>query len=72
MNEDLETNFRTFWDIKNLGNLIELEFRYKLSNVINISTAINKISGNSNLNDSYTFNAMENFSHFRLEVNYNF
>ena len=72
MDHNLEANLRTFWDLNNLGNLIELEFKYKLSNKTNISTAINKISGNSNLNNSYTFNAMENFSHLRLEATYNF
>ena len=72
MDHNLEANLRTFWDLKNWGHLIELEFKYKLSNQMNISTAINKISGNSNLNDSYLFNTMENFSHFRLEATYNF
>ena len=72
MDNNLEANLRTFYDIKNHGNLIEIEFKYNLSSKINISTAINKISGNSNLNNSYTFNAMENFSHFRLEATYNF
>jgi len=72
MDNNLETNLRTFYDIKNHGNLIEIEFKYKFSNKMNISTAINKISGNSNLNNSYMFNTMENFSHFRLEATYNF
>ena len=72
MDNNLETNLRTFYDIKNHGNLIEIEFKYNLSNKINISTAINKISGNSNLNNSYMFNAMEDFSHLRLEATYNF
>jgi len=72
MDNNLETNLRTFYDIINHGNLIEIEFKYNLSNKINISTAINKISGNSNLNNSYTFNTMETFSHFRLEATYNF
>ena len=72
MDHNLEANLRTFWDLKNWGHLIELEFKYKLSNKMNISTALNKISGNSNLNNSYMFNTMENFSHFRLEATYNF
>ena len=63
MDYNLENNLRTFLDLKNWGHLIELEFKYNLSNKINISTAINKISGNSNLNNSYMFNSMENFSH---------
>jgi hypothetical protein len=72
MDNNLEVNLRTFYDINNHGNLIEIELKYNLSSKINISTALNKISGNSNLNNSYMFNAMENFSHFRLEATYNF
>ncbi|MBC8311136.1 MAG: hypothetical protein H8E72_02435 [Candidatus Marinimicrobia bacterium] len=72
MDHNLEANLRTFWDLNNLGNLIELEFKYKLSNRMNIGAAINKISGNSTLNNSYMFNTMENFSHLRVEATYNF
>ena len=72
MDHVLEANLRTFWDLNNLGNLIELEFKYKLSNRMNIGAAINKISGNSTLNNSYMFNTMENFSHLRVEATYNF
>ena len=72
MDFTLETNLRTFWDLKNGGNLIEMEAKYKLSNKMNIAMALNKISGNSSLNNSYMFNTMENFSHIRIEAIYNF
>ena len=72
MDYTLEANLRTFWDLNNGGNLIEIETKYKLSDEINIGIALNKISGNSNLNNSYMFNAMEDFSHFRLEATYNY
>ena len=72
MDYTFEANLRTFWDLNNGGNLIEIETKYKLSDEINIGIALNKISGNSNLNNSYMFNAMEDFSHFRLEATYNY
>jgi len=72
MDNNLEVNFRTFWDLKNYGNLVEIEMKYNLSNQINIGTALNKISGNSKLDNSYMFNTMENFSHLRVEATYNF
>jgi hypothetical protein len=71
-NQTLETNFRTFWDLDNSGNLFEIELKYSYSDNINLGIAVNKITGNNDLDGSYMFNAMENFSHIRMELKYNF
>jgi len=68
----LEVNMRTFWDLVNHGNLFEIEGIYTVSDNVNAGIALNKISGNSSLNSTYMFNSMENFSHLRVEVTYNF
>ena len=68
----IESNIRAFWDLQNSGNLIEIEFKYTLSDKFDLSTAINKITGDKNLTNSYLFNTMESFSHIRLEVKYNY
>ena len=71
-NQTLETNFRTFWDLNNSGNLFEIELKYRYNDDINLGIAVNKITGNDELDASYMFNAMENFSHTRMELRYNF
>ena len=68
----IESNIRAFWDLQNSGNLIEIEFKYTLSDKFDLSTAINKITGDKNLTNSYLFNTMESFSHIRVEVKYNY
>ncbi len=68
----LETNLRTFFDVMNKGSFIEVEGIYDLNDSWKISSAINFITGNKNSGDSYPFNPMENFSHFRLEFIYFF
>ena len=68
----LETNLRTFFDVINKGRFIEVEGIYDYSESWKISSAINFITGNENSGDSYPFNPMESFSHFRLEFIYSF
>jgi len=68
----LETNLRTFFDVMNKGSFVEVEGIYDLNDSWKISSAINFITGNENSGNSYPFNPMEDFSHFRLEFIYFF
>ena len=67
-----ELNLRTYYDIINKGKFFEIETAYDLTEKVKINTAINFISGNKGLSESYLFNPMEDFSHFRLECRYSF
>ena len=66
----LETNLRTFFDVMNKGRFIEIEGIYDYNDSWKISSAVNFITGNTNSGDSYPFNPMQDFSHFRIEFIY--
>jgi len=78
----LNVNFLSLLDINNsrlkisndVSNLREISFEYKVSDGFKVLGAINKITGDKNHEDGtdYTFNQMENFSHYRLEIKYYF
>ena len=68
----LELNLRTYIDLTNKGSFIEFESIYDLNEKFKINSAINFISGNNTLSNAYLFNPMEDFSHFRLELEYYF
>ena len=68
----LELNLRTYVDLLNKGRLVEFESIYDLNDKLKINSAINFISGNSDLSNSYLFNPMEDFSHIRIEMRYLF
>ena len=74
--DQLKVNMLSLIDVDNEGggSLIELGLEYSLLDGFNILGAITNISGNSNHSDGgkYTFNQMEEFSHFRLEMKYYF
>jgi len=78
MNEQLliETLFlldqATYNGTKGNGRLIELKSTYDLSASLKLITALTKVTGNSSLDDNYTFNNMVDFSHIRFELKYFF
>ncbi len=58
--------------IKGNGRLIELKGTYDLTSSLKLITALTFVTGNSILSEDYTFNEMEDFSHFRFELKYYF
>ena len=56
----------------NGGTMYSMEAEYEINDNFEFLVGFTKIIGNSNLGDSYRFNGMENFSHLRTEINYNF
>jgi hypothetical protein len=57
---------------KGNGRLIEIKSTYDLSTSLKLTAALTHITGNSKLDDAYTFNNMEDFSHIRFELKYFF
>ena len=78
MNEQLliETLFlldqASYNGAKGNGRLIELKSTYDLSTSLKLITALTKVTGNSSLDENYTFNNMVDFSHIRFELKYFF
>ena len=78
MNEQLlfETLFlldqSSYNDTKGNGRLIEVKGTYDLSTSLKLTAALTHITGNSKLDDGYSFNEMEDFSHIRFELKYFF
>ena len=62
----------TYNGTKGNGRLIELKSTYDLSASLKLITALTKVTGNSSLDDNYTFNNMVDFSHIRFELKYFF
>ena len=56
------------------GMILSLETSYRLSNNLIIDIGYTKIKGDSNhpLGEDYRLNIMEDFSHFRTNLKYNF
>ena len=54
--------------------ILSLETSYRLSNNLIIDIGYTKIKGDSNhpLGEDYRLNIMEDFSHFRTNIKYNF
>tara|TARA_B100001123_G_C14689225_1_gene780635 strand:- start:48 stop:626 length:579 start_codon:yes stop_codon:yes gene_type:complete len=59
-------------DFENKGYLSEIGLIYDLNDDIKIHSYINKVIGDKTQDDEYRFNQMEDFSHFRLELEYFF
>ena len=75
LDNNLKSNFTLFSDLsKGNGRLVSFELEYEISNNINLILGSTKIFGDSSIpeNDNYTFNAMESFSHNRIQLNYYF
>ncbi len=79
----LKLNILSLLDINNsnfnfpstlTGTLLELGLEYSLMDGFNLLGAVTKITGDSKHEngDNYTFNQMEEFSHYRLEIKYFF
>ena len=61
-----------FFDLdKGNGKLTSFELEYNFGSGLKVSAGITKIKGDSSL-ENYTFNAMEDFSHFRCQMKYYF
>ncbi|MAV64692.1 MAG: hypothetical protein CMG00_05830 [Candidatus Marinimicrobia bacterium] len=69
---DLVLNMKGVNDLENDGYLYEVGFIYNLNGDIKIHSYINKVFGDNTQDDEYRFNQMEDFSHFRLELEYFF
>ena len=59
-------------DQKNDGKLFEIEISYDITESVKSKVAFNKILGDASQDNKYTFNNMENFSHFRCDLIYTF
>ena len=59
-------------DLNDKGYLIELGLIHSISDDMKIHSYINKVFGDSSKDEDYRFNQMEDFSHFRLELEYYF
>ena len=71
--QDVFDNINLLFDnLDGKGQLIEFKTTYDLSNSLKVVTALTHITGNSKLDDDYTFNEMEDFSHIRFELKYFF
>ena len=59
-------------DLNDKGYLVELGLIHSISDDMKIHSYINKVFGDSSKDEDYRFNQMEDFSHFRLELEYYF
>ena len=59
-------------DLDDSGLLIEVGSVFSLSDEMNLHMYLNKIIGDDSQDEEYRFNQMEDFSHFRLELEYFF
>ena len=59
-------------DLDNAGYLCEIGTIVNISDDMKIHLYLNKIIGNKTQDEDYRFNQMEDFSHFRLELEYFF
>ena len=70
MNENLELNMQIISDLEESGFLYEFSADYDVSETFIITGAVMNAFGDSDLDDGYAFNQLEDFSHFRLELQY--
>ena len=59
-------------DLNDNGYLFELGLIKTISDNLKVHTYVNKVVGDSSQDEEYRFNQMEDFSHFRLELEYYF
>ena len=52
------------------GLILEGSASYELMESMDLKLSVAKFRGNSTLGDTYAFNNMEDFSHFRFELQY--
>ena len=72
LDNNLLISLTTFQDLdRGNGNLTSLEIEYDFGSGLNVAAGITNIKGDD-LIDDYTFNSMEDFSHFRMQVKYYF
>ena len=63
----LELRYTSLFDLDGNGTIQELGAEFRLLENTYLNTSINKITGN---NEKSQFQAMEDFSHIRLELKY--
>ena len=66
----MELSLKTMMDQVHSGKLIEVGFGYDISESLKSYLAATKVLGDDSQDDKYTFNHMEEFSHFRMELKY--
>jgi len=70
--ERLELSLQSVLDLKDVGQLWELSAEYEINESCSVTGALLKVWGDTERDDEYVFNQLENFSHFRLELQYYF
>ena len=68
----LKLNLKGVNDLDNAGYLCELGTILSVSDDMKIHMYLNNIVGDDSQDEDYRFNQMEDFSHFRLELEYFF
>jgi len=72
LDDNLSITLTSFFDLdKGDGKLASFETEYSFSNGLKISGGITNINGQRDL-ENYSFNSMEDFSHFRCQIKYYF
>ena len=72
LNPKLKLNLKGVNDLDNAGYLCELGTILSVSDDMKIHMYLNNIIGDDSQDEDYRFNQMEDFSHFRLELEYFF
>ena len=72
LNPKLKLNLKGVNDLDNAGYLCELGTILSVSDDMKIHMYLNNIVGDDSQDEDYRFNQMEDFSHFRLELEYFF
>ena len=71
-NRNTEITLKGVHDLNDAGFLTEIGSVFSLSDDIKLHMYLNNIEGDDALDEEYRFNQMEDFSHFRLELEYFF
>lgn len=64
-----QTEFNGF---KGKGKMMDIKSTYDLTQALKLTTALTIITGDKDLDETYRFNEMEDFSHLRFELKYYF
>ena len=70
--ENQTLTFKGLEDLNDLGFLYEIGYKLNINDNLSFKACINKIWGDSSKDTDYRFNQMEDFSHFRIEMEYFF
>ena len=72
IDKDITLSVKGVNDLNDAGFLLELGTIFRLSDDMKLHMYFNNIEGDDSQDEEYKFNQMEDFSHFRLELEYFF